>query len=261
MQLAVSLEEIIKNSKLGGIVTKYSMKTDKGIVRATNQDSCFVTIFDDGSCFAVVCDGMGGPNAGDVASEIAVKNISERFVAGWRPKITVESVKNLLSTSISAANICVYDAAEADEKYRGMGTTVVAAVLMDEILVIAHVGDSRAYLISDHIQLLTKDHSLVQELVDSGQITDSDAKNYPYRNVITRAIGISEHVDIDFSERRVEASDKIMLCSDGLTNFISEKDIYKIISDNDIDVVSDILVNTANSNGGGDNITAVVFAK
>ncbi len=237
------------------------MKTDKGIVRATNQDSCFVTVFDDGSCFAVVCDGMGGPNAGDVASEIAVKNISERFVAGWRSKITVESVKNLLETSISAANICVYDAAEADEKYKGMGTTVVAAVLMNGVLVIAHVGDSRAYLISDHIQLLTKDHSLVQELVDSGQITDNDAKNYPYRNVITRAIGISEHVDIDFTERRIDSTDKVLLCSDGLTNFIAEKDLYTIIADNDIGVVTDVLINTANLNGGGDNITAVVLSK
>ena len=108
---------------------RYSMKTDKGVVRKTNQDSCFVTVFDDGSCFAVVCDGMGGPNAGDIASEIAIKNILERFIAGWRNKISAESVRNLLETSIAAANICVFDAAERDEKFKGMGTTVVAAVL------------------------------------------------------------------------------------------------------------------------------------
>ncbi len=237
------------------------MKTDKGVVRAINQDCCFITTLADGACFAVVCDGMGGPNAGDVASQIAVKNISERFIAGWRSRITVESVKNLLATSINAANICVYDAAQASEEYNGMGTTAVAAVLLNDILIVAHVGDSRAYLISEDIKLLTKDHSLVQELVDAGQISDSDAAHYPYRNVITRAIGISEHVDIDFTERKIDSGDKVLLCSDGLTNFICESELYRIISENDVDVVSDVLIRTANENGGGDNITAVVFSK
>ncbi len=240
---------------------RYSMKTDKGVVRKTNQDSCFVTVFDDGSCFAVVCDGMGGPNAGDVASEIAVKNISERFIAGWRNKISVESVRNLLETSIVAANICVFDAAEKDETLKGMGTTVVAAVLTGDTLVIAHVGDSRAYLIADDIRLLTRDHSLVQELVDSGQLSELDAKTYPYKNVITRAIGISDHVDIDFSQQIISSTDKVLLCSDGLTNFISENEIFRLITENPPEEVSPLLVSTANRNGGGDNVTAVVFTK
>lgn len=240
---------------------RYSMKTDKGVVRKTNQDSCFVTVFDDGSCFAVVCDGMGGPNAGDVASEIAVKNISERFIAGWRNKISVESVRNLLETSIVAANICVFDAAEKDETLKGMGTTVVAAVLTGDTLVIAHVGDSRAYLIADDIRLLTRDHSLVQELVDSGQLSELDAKTYPYKNVITRAIGISDHVDIDFSQHIISSTDKVLLCSDGLTNFISENEIFRLITENPPEEVSPLLVSTANRNGGGDNVTAVVFTK
>ena len=237
------------------------MKTDKGVVRTVNQDCCFITTLANDACFAVVCDGMGGPKAGDVASRIAIKNISERFIAGWRSKISVESVKNLLATSISAANICVYDTAQASEEYNGMGTTVVAAVLFDDILVVSHVGDSRAYLISRDMKLLTKDHSLVQELVDAGQLSDSDAVNYPYKNVITRAIGISEHVDIDFTEHKIGSEDKVLLCSDGLTNFICESDLFRIISENDIEIVSDMLINTANKNGGGDNITAVVFSK
>lgn len=237
------------------------MKTDKGIVRSVNQDCCFVTSFDNDACFAVVCDGMGGPKAGDVAAQIAIRNISERFIAGWRAKISPESVQNLLATAISAANICVFDAAEADEAYKGMGTTVVAAVLLGEHLIVAHVGDSRAYLVSDVVRLLTKDHSLVQELVDSGRLSDSDAANYPYKNVITRAIGIAEHVDIDFSEYKINNSDRILLCSDGLTNFVSEAEMYNIVKNHDIDIVSDKLIDAANTNGGGDNITAVVISR
>ncbi|MBR3597168.1 MAG: Stp1/IreP family PP2C-type Ser/Thr phosphatase [Clostridia bacterium] len=245
----------------GETVTKYSVKSDKGIVRAVNQDSCFLTVFDDGTCFAVVCDGMGGPKAGDIAADIAIRNISERFVAGWRKSITTDSVKNLLTTSISAANICVFDAASADPELTGMGTTVVAAVLINGTLITAHVGDSRVYLVSDALYLITKDHSLVQELIDSGTLTREDAKIYPYKNVITRALGIDEHVEIEFTERKIKDEDRILLCSDGLSNYVSEESIYEIIKNNEVSETAELLIKTANTNGGGDNITAVVFAE
>ena len=150
---------------------KYSILTDKGVVREMNQDSCFLTLFDDNTCFAVVCDGMGGPNAGEIASDIAIKNISERFAAGWRKGMSVDSVKNLLLTSISAANICVYDEAKSDSRLSGMGTTAVAAVYNGTALVTAHVGDSRAYYCNNELVQVTKDHSLVQEMFDAGTLT------------------------------------------------------------------------------------------
>ncbi len=240
---------------------QYSMKTDKGFVRDINQDNCFLTVFNENCCFAVVCDGMGGPNAGDIASEIAIKNISERFVAGWRRNISLASVKNLLTTAISAANICIFDAAAENKDYAGMGTTCVAAVCLDDSIVIAHIGDSRAYLINSEIKQLTKDHSLVQELVDKGEISEIDAETFPYKNVITRALGINEHVDIDFSEFNLTDSDKILLCSDGLTNFVKENKICEIIKSHSIKDVASVLIAEANSNGGGDNVTAVVFSK
>lgn len=240
---------------------RYSLKTDKGIVRSSNQDCCFVTVFDNKSCFAVVCDGMGGPQAGDIASQIAIKNISERFVSGWRNGMSVSSVKNLLTTAINAANICVYDAAVSNEEYNGMGTTLVAAVAIGDELVIANIGDSRAYLITDELKLMTKDHSLVQELIDKGELTETDAKFYPYKNVITRALGIEEHIEIDFSEFSFKDGANVLLCSDGLTNFVSENEILNVIRENDIACVSEKLVELANRNGGGDNITAVIFAK
>ncbi len=240
---------------------RYSLKTDKGVVRMSNQDCCFLTVFDEKSCFAVVCDGMGGPKAGDIASQIAVKNVSERFVAGWRSGISAASVKNLLTTAVSAANICVYDASVANEEYQGMGTTLVAAVVLGDELIIANVGDSRAYLAGSGLKLLTKDHSLVQELVDKGELSESDAKVYPYKNVITRALGIEEHIEIDFFEYKIDSDSCVLLCSDGLTNFVSEDEIFDILKNNDIGTVSEKLVETANGKGGGDNITAVVFAK
>ena len=239
---------------------KYSILTDKGVVREMNQDSCFLTLFDDNTCFAVVCDGMGGPNAGEIASDIAIKNISERFAAGWRKGMSVDSVKNLLLTSISAANICVYDEAKSDTMLSGMGTTAVAAVYNGTALVTAHVGDSRAYYCNNELVQVTKDHSLVQEMFDAGTLTIEEAKTYPYKNVITRAIGIDESVDIEFNVRLISKSDKVLLCSDGLTNYIDNDTILEVLSTVDTESCAGRLVEIANTNGGGDNVTAVVFS-
>lgn len=237
------------------------MTSDKGIVRQTNQDSCYVSLFDENSCLAIVCDGMGGSNGGDIASDMAVKTISERITGGWRTGISIESIKNLLTTAISAANICIFDEAGAEEKLKGMGTTVVAAVIKDDDLIICHVGDSRAYIAGNNFMRVTKDHSLVQSLIDSGEITEAQAEYYPYKNVITRALGIDEHIDIDFAEFKIKEKQKVLLCSDGLTNYVSENDLFKIINENDTSSVSDVLVKAANLNGGGDNITAIVIEK
>lgn len=235
--------------------------TDKGVVRATNQDNCMAACPDDHSCFAVVCDGMGGAQAGDVASEIAVRTISERIASAWRAGMSGESLINLLTTSITAANICVYDRAEEDPSLRGMGTTAVVAAIQNDRLVIAHVGDSRAYVCADRLRQLTKDHSMVQEMVDAGLITREQAAVHPGRNYITRALGAAERVEIDFSEFPFREGETLLLCTDGLTNYVEEDAIARILSSGPPEETARLLVEAANRNGGGDNVTAVVIQK
>ncbi len=239
----------------------YSMKTDKGAVRDMNQDNCFMTVFDDESCFAVVCDGMGGPNAGDIASDMAVKVITESFVSGWNNKISVDDAKELLVESINAANTKIYNFAVSSPSYCGMGTTVVAAVMFGEKVMIANVGDSRCYSVSDSLKQITKDHSYVQELIDSGKITEKEAENFPYKNVITRALGTNPVVTSDIFVVDNTDSVKFLLCSDGLYNFASENEILDVFSEASAENIASELVAIANKNGGGDNITALVFSK
>ena len=239
---------------------QYSMKTDKGVVRPSNQDNCCFTAFDDTSCFAVVCDGMGGPNAGDVASAVAVKEISDAFLEGWNKTLSQEEVKKLLSKAIKTANLKIYALAASNAEYKGMGTTVVAALVVGNTALVANVGDSRAYIVNEKLVPVTKDHSLVQELLDTGKLTPLEADYYPYKNVITRAVGIDNHIDVDFFG--IDLSEAaLLLCSDGLYNFVSEDEIVSLITsdDNEINEAASRLVDAANSNGGGDNITAIVI--
>ena len=172
-------------------------KTDIGLVRETNQDAFSFGSFDDGNCWAVVCDGMGGVSGGQVASEICVEKVSEAIKRSYRKGITVSSAKNLLTTAINAANSAVFKEAQENIELKGMGTTVVAVLVLGSIAVVAHVGDSRAYLINDEINQITKDHSFVQLLIDTGKITEEEAKVHPDRNVITRAVGIEHVVDVE----------------------------------------------------------------
>ena len=240
----------------------YSIRTDKGLKREINQDTGFVTLFNDTTGFAVVCDGMGGPNAGEVASEIAVKNISERFISGWRKGISFSSVSNLFTTSFSAANICIYDEAVENTELSGMGTTAVAVYVEGNRILIANVGDSRVYLThANKLNRITKDNSLIQELLDNGKIAESEVEYYPYKNVITRALGVDEHLEIDFYDCFWNNGDVLLICSDGLYNFTSDDEILKILLDSNIENKAEMLVDKANINGGGDNITAVVLSK
>ena len=239
---------------------KYSFVTDKGIKRPSNQDCCYAFSPEYSSVFAVVCDGMGGENAGDIASTLAVETVVHRIRIGWHKNMTQESIRNLLLTSITAANICVYDLSQEKEMYSGMGTTIVAAVICDGIVTIAHVGDSRAYLCSDSIRLLTKDHSLVQELVESGKMTPGEAKNSPQKNYITRALGVEESVRIDFNRTELGEGESLLLCSDGLTNFVPEEEMLRIVKENPDDAAKK-LIGKANENGGGDNVTVVVVTE
>ncbi len=239
---------------------KYLFETDKGIKRSINQDCCSVFELDDEALFAVVCDGMGGASAGEIASAIAVETVSERLRSGWRDEITEDSIRNLMLTSVTAANINVYDYSLSHPGCQGMGTTIVALVLRGDRGIVAHAGDSRAYLLTDRLHQVTKDHSLVQDLVDQGQITEAQARVHPQKNYITRALGVEEFIDIDFDTFTLPENAMILLCSDGLYNFVSDEDITEILLSGDASAAKR-LISRANENGGGDNITAVIISQ
>ena len=238
---------------------KIYSKIDKGIVRNSNQDAYFAGEISQEITFAVVCDGMGGAKAGNVASTTAVKSISEYIANSYRKNMSLDDITKMLRNAIISANIEVYDMAAQNEQLQGMGTTVVAAVVRGGNAVVANVGDSRVYLVDDNITQLTTDHSIVQTLIESGKITAEDAKVHPRKNVITRALGAESDVAVDIAEYNLSENNTLLLCTDGLTNFVSEEDILKTFKENDISVVSEKLVELANQGGGGDNITAVTL--
>jgi protein phosphatase len=169
----------------------------------------------------------------------------------------MKSVKNLLVSAITAANIKVFETAEENKEYLGMGTTVVAVVVLNGFAAVAHVGDSRAYFISDEIKQITRDHSVVQYLIDIGRITQEQAKTHPDRNVITRAVGVSSEVDIDVEIIPINQGQKILICTDGLYEYISDSEMFDIIKNPDIEEPARLLLDMANNAGGKDNITVV----
>lgn len=236
-------------------------KTDRGRVRTDNQDAYFAGKITDDAVFAVVCDGMGGANAGNVASELAVRHISEYVIRSYRDGMDMTDTEKTLKNAIVSANISLYDKAVNNAELAGMGTTTVAAFVKDGAAVIAHVGDSRIYLVNEEIKQLTRDHSVVQSLIESGKITPEDAKVHPRKNVITRALGAEENVAVDSDCLNLSNGDTLLLCSDGLTNFLDDKDILTVFQNNDISAVAERLVEEANKNGGGDNITVVTVTK
>ena len=241
---------------------RISAKTDVGKVRPNNQDSYAAGEFQNGVTWVVVCDGMGGYRGGNIASSAAVKTISERITGSYRENMTSSSIKNLLVTSITNANFEIFDMASANEELKGMGTTVVAALITKKAIYIAHAGDSRAYLVSDgKLRQVTKDHSVVQELVDSGEITREQAMDHPQKNLITRALGVEEIVKVDFTVEDIEGDETLLICTDGLTNEVTEDEILRVLSEKPFEEVADTLVDMANENGGNDNITAVAITR
>lgn len=237
-------------------------KTDKGNVRDSNQDAYAVGEFSDGVVWSVVCDGMGGAAGGNIASALAVKVISDKINASYRDQMRDPSIKNMLDSALTAANIEVYDFAEAQPELRGMGTTVVCAIVRDNQAYIAHAGDSRAYVINNgNIKQITTDHSMVQDLLSSGRITAEEAEHHPNKNIITRAVGVDKSIKIDFEQIDLNDNDTLMLCTDGLSNYVSNEEITELMSDGKHYAFADRLVQKANSNGGGDNITVVIISK
>lgn len=235
-------------------------KTDIGKKRELNQDSFFTGKFDNGAVLAVVCDGMGGAKCGNVASEKAASIISDYIVKSYSPKMNSTSIEKLLRAAVQSANLEVYGLSSSNEEYRGMGTTAVVALIIDNLAHIVHVGDSRAYLITNSdIEQLTSDHSVVQAMINKGEISAQEAKNHPRKNIITRAIGAEETVLCDYSIVLKPENATILICTDGLTNHIDEQSLYKIIKTTPQEECAAALINKANEDGGTDNITAVLI--
>jgi protein phosphatase len=204
---------------------------------------------------------MGGSNGGNLASSTAVKIISERISSSYRPGMSFTSIKNMFMSAIIAANVSVYDMSKENPELSGMGTTVVVAIVADERVYVAHAGDSRAYILSSgKLHQLTKDHSFIQEMVDSGKLTPDEAREDPRKNLITRALGVSEDLQIDFCEEEVSENDVLLICTDGLTNYVSPEEIYKLTEDGKFYEFAERLVSCANHNGGGDNVTVVTVS-
>lgn len=240
---------------------KIVAKTDIGLTRTSNQDSYAAGELPGSVAWAVVCDGMGGTNGGNLASSTAVKIISERISSSYRQGMSFSSIKNMFMSAIIAANVSVYDMSKENPELSGMGTTVVVAIVANERVYVAHAGDSRAYILtSGKLHQLTKDHSFVQEMVDSGKLTADEAREDPRKNLITRALGVSEELQIDFCEEDISENDVLLICTDGLTNYVEPDEIYELTEDGKFYEFAERLVNRANNNGGGDNITVVTVS-
>ena len=236
----------------------YSL-TDTGRVRSMNEDYVFVSERPIGrlSNLFVVADGMGGHNAGERASSYAV----EVLLQSIRKNKEKTPVK-VMRRAIESANDMVYQESISSDRSRGMGTTMVAAVICKDRLYVANVGDSRLYIINSQIRQITKDHSLVEEMVRLGKLTKEEGRNHPDKNIITRAVGAEETVQIDCFEERIGIRDVVLLCSDGLTNMVSDEQIQQIINtEKNLQKAAELLVETANRNGGRDNITVLLISR
>ena len=235
--------------------------SDVGRQRESNQDSFSYILFDEKDCFVVVCDGMGGQNAGDVASTMVKNFFYEKMNKFFKSCETIEEIKNLILDCFNEINGRIYEKSLNFEEYKGMGTTCVVVVVKDLNLLVFNVGDSRAYLnFKDDFSQITVDHSYVQILLDFGKISKKEAKIHPRRNEITKAVGIFEKINVDYKIFNLYKNSEILVCTDGLTNSCSDEEIKKIVNE-EAAIKNKVkkLVDVANNNGGQDNITIVLI--
>jgi len=233
--------------------------TDIGLNRKMNQDVFYTHKFNEQVGFAIVCDGMGGQSAGNIASEMTCNIVSDKLKEIDILKVDSLEIDDIITTTIGDANIKVYTKSKLEAGYTGMGTTVVLAFIVGETAHIACIGDSRVYSIQENcIKQITKDHSLVQELFEQGKITQEEVFTHPNKNMITRAVGVALTVDIDLISVNIEKGQKLLLCSDGLTNMLNDEEIKKIVIKNDLENSCKKLIEMANDAGGIDNTTVVV---
>jgi len=234
--------------------------TDTGRLRESNEDA---VVLDTDNHMAVLADGMGGYNAGEVASAMATTHIQTelgRWLAEGGAQASAHDIKQAMETSADNANHAIFNAAQTNPSYEGMGTTLVMGVFQDARALIGHIGDSRCYrLRAGQLVLLTRDHSLLQEQIDAGLISLEQAQYAPYKNLVTRAMGVESSVLLEVNEYRVKAGDLYLMCSDGLNDMVPDSQIASLLATaGSLETKAYALVNAANDHGGRDNISVVL---
>ncbi len=235
--------------------------TDRGIVRKENQDTFrYELIAKDEILCAVLCDGMGGAQAGSLASTMAADTFMSHASYSLDSSSDISDMQRILVEAVNYANIKVYDRSFADFSCMGMGCTLVAVLINSKRCLISNVGDSRAYLIQKgQIQQISRDHSLVEELLAKGQIKPEQVRNHPQKNIITRAIGVEASVKCDIFDLKFSTGSRILLCSDGLSNVLTDKEILAISQDNaDVELACKQMLNLALKRGAPDNVTVFI---
>ncbi len=234
--------------------------TDPGCVRKQNQDSFHMERLDRSSMLCIVCDGMGGAKSGNVASTLATDVFVQEVRRNWVSTMDQEKIDQMLRSAVKLANFTVFDQAQQFAEFDGMGTTLVAVLIRSRKATVVNVGDSRAYGInSDGIRQITKDHSLVQMMVDRGELTPEMAKTYPGKNLITRAIGTEPMVMCDLFHTEVAKGDFVLLCSDGLSNILDEQEmLFEVVHGVKKQHCCQRLLNIAKNRGAPDNVTSVL---
>lgn len=234
--------------------------TDPGCVRSQNQDVFQIENLDKNTTLCIVCDGMGGAKSGNVASTLAVEVFVEEVRRSWVPGADTGETEQILLSALKLANFTVYDQAQQLEEFSGMGTTLVAALIQGREVTVVNVGDSRGYHVSRNgIRRITKDHSLVQMMVDRGDLTPEQARTYPGKNYITRAIGTEPVAECDVFRLDVEKGDFLLLCSDGLSNMMDDQEIlFEVVHGINKELCCQRLMDIGRSRGAPDNMTCVL---
>lgn len=237
------------------------MISDIGAVRPQNQDACRAEILSQEQALVVVCDGMGGARAGNVASELAVNAFCDAVLERLADRERTGDAEELLREATAVANHVVWHRSHVDQECLGMGTTLVAALVDGGRIHVVNVGDSRAYAISEGgIRLVTRDHSLVEDMVQRGELTPEQARNHPQKNLITRALGAAEAVKADVFEEPYRPGMYLLLCSDGLSNIVTDQEIlYEVIHGGEPSECCKRLLDTTLSRGAPDNVTAILL--
>ncbi len=235
--------------------------TDLGCTRNQNQDAYYIEKLSKNALICVVCDGMGGAKSGNIASSLAVDVFSQEVKRTWSPDMGLGELEMMLANAVKLANFTVYDQANAFEEFSGMGTTLVATLLQGDLAVVVNVGDSRAYSIDkEGLRQITVDHSMVQMMIDRGELSRERAKSYPGKNLITRAIGTEQVVSCDVFHKRMERGDCLLLCTDGLSNLVDEQELlFEVVHGADKDGCCERLLNIAKDRGAPDNVTCVLI--
>ena len=237
-------------------------KTDNGLVRTENQDAYYVDLInEDNIALCVVCDGMGGAKAGGLASSLAAETFVKSVKEKLKLNMSAKYIETVARESVLSANRLLYEKSVSDSECSGMGTTLVAVIADGKHAVVANVGDSRAYSIDENnIVRVTRDHSLVEDLLMKGDLTIEEARSHPRKNLITRALGTEETIECDIFTLDIKQGDNILLCSDGLTNPVEDQEIlYEVLHGGKKELACDRLIDIANERGGKDNITVVLL--